>query len=122
MYEMDSRFDTLAHYKITSLLEIMFLFTDQNYRKQGLGFGVCEASIKLAEAQANGSFILPKNMDLKLGGLAALCTSGYSYLILKKLGFDALLKSSYDTFSYKGKTYFEIRPTTDQVVLVGKRI
>lgn len=126
MIEMDSKVDCFEHYKVNSLLEIMFLATLPEYMRRGIGYYLCEYSIELAKRLKSGQDLEKYPAEVQKNPpqiVTALFTSINSQKIGWKLGFTTLHQESHKNFSFQGKTYAERIGDPDCVSLsVAKEI
>lgn len=94
MIEADSRVDVFEKFKISSLLEIMFLAVLREYGRQGIGYQLCRYSLEVASQH---------NLNL----VCALFTGKNTQVIGKKLGFETVFEESFKNFTFDGETFAE---------------
>jgi ribosomal protein S18 acetylase RimI-like enzyme len=109
MIEADSKVDIFEHFKVESLLEIMFLAVLPEHGKRGIALELCKHSVELARELSEGCDV---KEYLEEGTprpqlVSALWTGRYSQKIGHKLGFEVIFQESFSKFSFNGKTFCE---------------
>ncbi len=110
MIAMDEKFDFFEHYKVNSLLEIMFLATLPEYMRKGIAYNLCLYSIELAKEFKNGINLdmLPANIrKLPPQLVTSMFTSHKPIKLSEKLGFKTLIVEPHKNFTFRGKTFAE---------------
>lgn len=109
MIAADSRVDIFEHFKINSLLEIMFLAVLEDYGRKGIGYNLCKYSVELAQDLSKG-----KDVENYLGEgerrpqlVSSLWTGMNTQVIGAKLGFDVIYQEPFTEFSFNGKSFAE---------------
>jgi len=112
--DLEHNCDILNDCKVTSLLDIMFVATDVEFRKRGIAKKLFKVSIDVAkELKQNENVKVPINDEpLKVGIppqiVTALCTSVITQKIAKDLNFITRSEVSLNNYTYKGKLFRDI--------------
>ncbi|KAI5645490.1 hypothetical protein NE865_02577 [Phthorimaea operculella] len=120
MAEVDGRCNLFQKYGVDCSLEIMFLATQRQHRRQKLGYILCKTSIELAKKLKNGpvstitlqdlgpeySSMKPRTVPKNIPKICqAIWTAEYSQKIGKALNFTVHLTVEMKEFVHNGKTY-----------------
>ncbi|XP_061715316.1 uncharacterized protein LOC133523656 isoform X3 [Cydia pomonella] len=120
MSNVDARCNLFEKHQADCSLEIMFLATFREHRKQNLGTILCKLSVDLARKLKNGpvskitledlgskySHMKPREVTNKVPKICqAIWTGEFTQRIGAKLGFNVEVKALMSEFNHNGKTY-----------------
>lgn len=120
MSNVDARCNLFEKHQADCSLEIMFLATFREHRKQNLGTILCKLSVDLARKLKNGpvskitlkdlgskySHMKPREVTNKVPKICqAIWTGEFTQRIGSKLGFNVEVKALMSEFNHNGKTY-----------------
>ncbi|RZF42163.1 hypothetical protein LSTR_LSTR004312 [Laodelphax striatellus] len=94
MIEMDSFIDIFSKFQVDQVLELMFVSVNPDFRRRGIASLLIKSSLDV---------IRQENSAIKLA--SSLATSSFTYKILKKLQFEAVLRKEFDDFSFNSEPY-----------------
>jgi hypothetical protein len=109
MIEADSKVDIFEHFKVESLLEIMFLAVLSEYGKRGIALELCKYSVELARLLARSDDVKEylSEGEPRPQLVSALWTGRNSQSVGRKLDFKVIFQESFSKFSFNGKTFCE---------------
>jgi hypothetical protein len=111
---MEEKVDIFKHYKVTKIVDHMFLTTHIDYYQKGIGRGLVAATVDMARALNRGEDVavpisddrcLLEDKPPKVQAVIALFTSPISQRIGKSLQWDEIVITSYDQLFYRGESY-----------------
>lgn len=115
MINVDARWNLFANYNVNCLLEVMCLAVLPEYGQRRIGESLISTVLKIGTELKKGNDVrVPvmirgnnevANANKVPSLVSAIMTSKYSQRIAIKLGFQELVRVSFEEFEFKGKKF-----------------